>query len=379
MAETFLCPSCGAPLDAPTGGETSIHCPFCNNTVVVPPELRTQPAVPATSVPAAASTAHPDDQDQSIYFSPLFWGCFTVFIILVVLAGIFVPLYQDRINAALHPSVPTPRLVQSGFTQKDTAIPRAPTLVPTLDLQATQDADMLQSTLQAGVQATGTAQAVASQAQASATQAAQATVNARQWAGVITAQKLWPVLLQDSFARQGNNWMVGDVRNEYYTGSRRIANGQYHWTATAKDSMGSFIFPDQKLSTLLLAGVDLQFLSGPPDADAGLCFRETQESNTFYYYALDNRGEYSLAIYLHDHWETFIDWTANSAIKVGEVNRLEVSAAGTHFILLVNGIPLADFSDDRLEQGNVGLGLTLANKGDQVDLTFANFEIRAPK
>jgi DNA-directed RNA polymerase subunit RPC12/RpoP len=40
MAETFNCPSCGAPLET-DGKETSIHCEYCGETVIVPQNLRT--------------------------------------------------------------------------------------------------------------------------------------------------------------------------------------------------------------------------------------------------------------------------------------------------------------------------------------------------
>ena len=46
--QTFNCPSCGAPLEYHDGDPAAIHCPFCENTVVVPPELR-----PAQSTQAA--------------------------------------------------------------------------------------------------------------------------------------------------------------------------------------------------------------------------------------------------------------------------------------------------------------------------------------
>ena len=38
--ETFNCPNCGAPLDYTSGGAPTIRCPFCNNSVIVPAELR---------------------------------------------------------------------------------------------------------------------------------------------------------------------------------------------------------------------------------------------------------------------------------------------------------------------------------------------------
>lgn len=50
MAEQFACPSCGAPLDYDGSGSASMHCPFCNTTVVVPEALRAvRPAAPPMS------------------------------------------------------------------------------------------------------------------------------------------------------------------------------------------------------------------------------------------------------------------------------------------------------------------------------------------
>lgn len=46
MTLTFNCPSCNAPLDT-DGNEVTIRCPYCNNSVIVPEELRsnlTQPS-----------------------------------------------------------------------------------------------------------------------------------------------------------------------------------------------------------------------------------------------------------------------------------------------------------------------------------------------
>ena len=41
--QSFTCPNCGAPLDAPDSDETTIRCPFCETSVIVPEELRRPP------------------------------------------------------------------------------------------------------------------------------------------------------------------------------------------------------------------------------------------------------------------------------------------------------------------------------------------------
>ena len=56
MSQSFDCPKCGAPLDYDGIGETQ-RCPFCNNSVVVPAELRQA----APSSPAPAPSGHADE------------------------------------------------------------------------------------------------------------------------------------------------------------------------------------------------------------------------------------------------------------------------------------------------------------------------------
>ncbi|MCL4562913.1 MAG: hypothetical protein M1281_20150 [Chloroflexi bacterium] len=68
MSQTFKCPGCGAPLDYSSGDATTVRCPFCNNVVVVPEELRTkQPVQPAASSPAQS----PADPPASLPGDPL--------------------------------------------------------------------------------------------------------------------------------------------------------------------------------------------------------------------------------------------------------------------------------------------------------------------
>jgi hypothetical protein len=73
VTETFTCPACGAPQEAPTqAGQSSVRCPYCGHTVIVPDELRIpeeiehpepQSELPvelivdvASAIPAAASS-----------------------------------------------------------------------------------------------------------------------------------------------------------------------------------------------------------------------------------------------------------------------------------------------------------------------------------
>ncbi len=50
MPETLRCPSCSAPLDYPPGGGATMHCPYCNATVMISGN-------PSTSTPDVDFTA----------------------------------------------------------------------------------------------------------------------------------------------------------------------------------------------------------------------------------------------------------------------------------------------------------------------------------
>src|SRR3989304_1332236 len=43
MSETYDCPSCGAPLEAKTNGESTIRCQYCGKSSILPQELRLKP------------------------------------------------------------------------------------------------------------------------------------------------------------------------------------------------------------------------------------------------------------------------------------------------------------------------------------------------
>jgi streptogramin lyase len=52
MPGTFDCPSCGAPVNQPSGYELTVPCHFCGDNVIVPEELRrARPAPPPTPPP----------------------------------------------------------------------------------------------------------------------------------------------------------------------------------------------------------------------------------------------------------------------------------------------------------------------------------------
>ncbi len=52
MPKSFNCPNCGAPLDYNDSTVVTLRCPFCNNPVIVPEELRAGAALPTGQLTA---------------------------------------------------------------------------------------------------------------------------------------------------------------------------------------------------------------------------------------------------------------------------------------------------------------------------------------
>lgn len=59
MTQTFACSSCGAPLDYHEEMSATIRCPYCNHSVIVPPQLR-KPTASQTSIHFNTVMHHPN-------------------------------------------------------------------------------------------------------------------------------------------------------------------------------------------------------------------------------------------------------------------------------------------------------------------------------
>jgi hypothetical protein len=368
MTEAFECPHCGAPLDYSGTGET-MRCPFCGNSVIVPPELRVAapPPPPPTpprivTPPPVAPPPPPRRALPPVYVArpmqqpappPRRKGGCSGLGVLIILALVGVPLLASMPTfwrmlgraAALRQAVPT--LVAAVVTQ---GVPNS---------------------------ISATARAVLTEVASGApTPNAQATRQALQ--ADLNGPRSWPVLISDGFARPANGWPTGDVSNQYLTGTRQIAAGKYHWSITAKTGMYTYAFPDMSTASDLYAGVDVLITSMPRDGQAGLVFRRSASRNAGYVFALKPNNTYALTMFDGQTWTQLIGWKSNVAIHAGRTNRLEVSAQGSQLVLLINK-QVVDFIDDsRLAEGDVGLGVDLANAQDQAEVDFGNFEVRAP-
>ena len=352
MAATFDCPKCGAPLqlDLEPGQET-VECPYCHDTVIIPDDLRIP--MPQPHVATAVQAQPPPRKTKARNW--------VAFALVMIFCTAIVTYY------AVAPGDHSQVLFSIGATE-----------TPYPDYYATDttfSSDLPTGTDFSFDYPTDTPVADAG----TATVEAQST---RVALGPLLKEELaWPVKFTDGFKDNGNGWVTGDVRDSYVSGNRSIGNGLYTWNMTAVQSTSDFSFPimldDQ---TDFYASVDMQYEAMPndPDADAGLVFRYSDADQTWYYFSLNNQGQYYFGWYDGVSWDQLIPETDTSAFKPGQINQLGVGASGSQFIFLINGQMVDEFVNDVLTSGTVGVGLNLPQAGERAKVQFSNLRVLAP-
>jgi uncharacterized Zn finger protein (UPF0148 family) len=470
MAQSFTCPSCGAPLNYNGDGSSTISCPYCYTSVIVPPELRTQQAQPvAADVSSALSgQAHKlrelsnlirtKQGAQAIALYQQVYGVDSATaqqLVSQLLAGSsmvltgghsikfnttdgslnidtsagwpnsgsggysnnppsYIPTSPSNYTVSPQPTVYTTKASSGGganrwgwvigcvvvlgvliglggaivpfaigglsFLSAGSSIVDTPVSIKLPNINATTTAAFALAT-KAASQPTK----VSASATPSSTPEPTEDINGTATAQALSvdneqasAQAKLPVFFSDNFTAQRSTWQTGPDNNDYFTGTRAIANGTYIWTFNAKRDVASFVYPlNIKPTKDFYTSVDVK-ITGPADSDAGLVFRHKSDDTGWYYFAIGGDGRYSLSYYGDSGWETLISLTDSSAVKPG-VNTLAVAAQDIHLVLLINDQVVGGLDDDRITSGDVGLAAEIANAGDSGIFTFDNFQILANK
>jgi hypothetical protein len=337
MAETFKCPQCGGPISfEPEPGDKTVACSFCGETVIIPEELRIALPPPMALQPAVAKVP--------------WWRNWIV--IGVLLIAIF--SFGDMVLQALTAASP-------GYVPIKVSVETADAIQVATELAQSQATFEAKSSLRA-----------------EATAAAESTLQAVQ--PVIAQEQSWPVLLKDDFSGSTQAWDVGDVKDNYLTGSRNIKAGKYVWAVTSVSSAFVYSYPKTLVQKDFLASVDLKYNAMPadPSADAGLVLRANDTDSAWYYYSVNDKGEYCFGWYDGKEWNMLIPDTATTVFKPGQTNRLSIGVQGEQFIFLINGQVVGTFKDASLKAGNIGVGVNLPQADQKANFEFSNFSILAP-
>jgi hypothetical protein len=321
MTTAFDCPECGAPLSfEPHAGDKTVVCSYCHETVIIPEELRTPLPRVAAHYQPPPKRSKPLNRMMIIFLS---LGLIAACIIFITLVN-----YSNKST-------------DTGSIDSGSA-----TSIPLSNVVS-----------------------------ATATIVARATVDAL--LPILQLEQSWPASFTENFTDNSHKWDTGDVRDSYINGNRSISNGTYTWNISTVQSSINFSFPDMPDQQDFYASVDMKLVSMPddPDADAGLLLRHNSTDKTWYYYSVNNRGQYYFGWYDGTDWYSLISETDSAAIHAGQTNRLTVGVQGSQFIFLINGQVVDHFIDNNLQSGNIGLGINLTQTGEKAIVEFSNFTV----
>jgi hypothetical protein len=191
-----------------------------------------------------------------------------------------------------------------------------------------------------------------------------------------TAQANWPVVIQDSFDQNTNNWTTVDSNTS--TGNIKVdlADGKYHWDVTVPNQ--EYFVPAQGDFTPVddfLASINISRIQGSDIAFAGLVFRSNNAG--LYVFMFNNRGEYNFSLNYKGKWTSVKNWTQPNVRLNDSVNKLTVSGSGSHFVFYINDQFTGEADDTHLPSGVIGLALDVS-PDDKISIDFDDFELRAP-
>ena len=189
----------------------------------------------------------------------------------------------------------------------------------------------------------------------------------------------WTTLLFDNFlSNDDNHWLVGTQSSDYYDPvSRVIADGRYHWEATAKriNSISRVWLGDYQVSDFHLS-VNCKHIAGIRANSAwGLIFRFHDNENYSWFRMTDSKY-FAVSVSEDGQWRDTVAWTRTQTVKPNGVNQLEIIARGAHHVFLINGQIVSETDDDKFHRGLVGLAIETYPVEEKVSFDFLDFTLR---
>lgn len=333
-AKSFQCPNCGSSVQT-DGTQKEVKCDYCGTTVIVPEELRDQPAPVHASAPMemkfeAYTPAVSDEVAKSIgtaakvtvgvtavsFILPIILTC----VILAFVGGVLFFVFSNvnkSITSAIAP-------ISSLQTEMPTFVPdtAVPTDSPT---------------------------------------------------PINTPTPYTKVLLKDNFSNPSSGW--NKTQSPDYT--LEYKKGKYH-VLINKQNGGQVLWVGSKYTDMSIE-VDIQQTAGPTDGEIGVACRPN-DSGGFYAFEFNQDGQYG--IYKSTNWNStaLAEGTLDpNTISTASITHIEGICQGSNLTLLLNGQALLQAQDSDYTQGGLGLIVTAGNSGDPgVDVLFSNFLAKGP-
>ena len=192
------------------------------------------------------------------------------------------------------------------------------------------------------------------------------------------ARAAWPSVISDTFPTNNpNDWSVGNQEGELAITRRSLESGVYRWYIQSKSDV--FIRAYNSLPRVddFYFAVDVRQLSGPASTNYGIVFRERDDAN-MYYFSVQEVGRCALVRLDNDESIPLLRAFCGEAIRPGAVNRLAISADGSHLLFYINGQLIGEVEDAGLTAGGLTLAVGVAEANQTASIEFDNAELRAP-
>lgn len=336
--KSFQCPSCGSSVHT-DGTQKEVQCEYCGSTVIVPEELREQPAPMFTSSPMEMNF------------------------------GGYSPLVSDDFAK----NIGTAAKVTAGVTVGVTAISVILPIILTCFILGVTGAIMI--FVFSGVNKSISAIGIPTDSfpVEAATFVPDTAVPTPSPKPVDTPTPFTKVLLKDNFTNPSSGW--DKTQNADYT--LEYKKGKYH-VLINKQNGGQVLWIGSKYTDMSVE-VDVQQTAGPSDGEMGVVCRPN-DSGGFYAFEITQDGQYG--IYKSTNWTSspLAEGTLDpNTISATSTTHIEGVCDGSTLTLLLNGQALLQVQDSDYTKGGVGMVVTSGNSGDPgVDTLFSNFLAKGP-
>ena len=190
----------------------------------------------------------------------------------------------------------------------------------------------------------------------------------------------WNTLLYDNFmSNEDNYWLVGSQSSEYFDPvDRAFKEGRYHWEAKVNkaNSISKVWLGDFKVSDFHVI-VNAKHVFGTRANSAWGIIFHVQDNQNYSWFRMTDSKFFAVSVSEDSRWRELVEWTRTEAIKPNGVNELEVLAHEGRFVFLINGQVVKEISDERYNQGLVGLAIEGYTKDETVIFDFLDFTLRA--
>ncbi len=214
-------------------------------------------------------------------------------------------------------------------------------------------------------------------ANATATHSVIATQNAITTATAIAqieAQSTFEFI--EKFDSVSGRWYVGPHLKQYGDATYNIHDGVYAWDVReAKEFSFSIDFYKGNKIDNFDAYVDIKFVENNAGSYVcpGMVFRKPRENfdGGAFIFSICADSTYKVQYYDSDGWGP-ITYNYSEVIFPEDWNRIEVHAEDDKFVFLINHNQVFEMTDERLEQGGLGLFLEVPI-GESAEVWFDNF------